>query len=313
MEAEIFLDLPTEAIARIVRQAGPKVCGFPINGTRRWFMVEYTPPSDGDWAQDYMDTISEHHVALYRMLFDHGLNTVLAPVFGPDLMERGSEYAEMAAHGLALLAKHPAFLNLYQECDARVGFYGDYRQFFANTPFAYLTKLFDEITETTKTHQRVQLLFGICASDPVETIAGLSVRYFTAHGRAPDKRALIRQYYGLDVPALSFFIGFDKFCMFDMPLITTGSEDLYFTVSPSLYLTRQQLREILYDHLYARRVEETDYRDIAPDDLEAMRAFYRANRGKTLGVGDAQAHGGFWYPLPQVELPIDFVEPTTQG
>jgi len=40
-----------------------------------------------------------------------------------------------------------------------------------------------------------------------------------------------------------------------------------------------------------------------------MRAFYRANQGKTCGVGARRTPGGYWYPLPQVEIPYEFLEP----
>lgn len=312
MDAETFLNLPTAAVAQSVRAAGPKVCAFPINGTRRWFLLEYEPQPGDEPAQAYLDTMSETHVGLYGMLFDHGIDTVLAPVFGPDLMERGDEYTEMAAHGLARLANHPIFLNFYDAYHARVGFYGDYRQVFANTPYAYLSNLFDDITAQTRKNNQHRILFGVCANDPTATISELAVRHYVEHGRAPNKRKLIEHYYGMDVPPLSIFIGFDKFCVFDTPLITTGNEDLYFTVSPSLYLTERQLREILYDHFYTRRMEETDYSDLTPDDVDAMRAFYRANQGKTLGVGAIQARGGYWYPLPQVAIPIEILEPAIQ-
>jgi hypothetical protein len=82
-----------------------------------------------------------------------------------------------------------------------------------------------------------------------------------------------------------------------MPLLALGEEDLYFTVTPSFYLSERQLRDILYDHLYTRRVEEGD-------NWAVMKEFYRVNMNKTLGVG-AQREG-FWYPLPQVNLPLDF-------
>jgi hypothetical protein len=139
------------------------------------------------------------------------------------------------------------------------------------------------------------------------------VQHYLETGHSPDKKTLVQKYYGMNVPPLSFFIGFDKFSVFDTPLITDGSEDLYFTVSPSLYLTDIQLREILYDHLYTRRVEESDYSHLTPDAVEAMRAFYRANQGKTLGIGAIEERGGFWYPLPQVEGPTEFTELATQG
>ena len=43
-----FLGLPTEEVARLVHAAGSKVCVFPINGTRRWYLLE----SDG--GGDYL-------------------------------------------------------------------------------------------------------------------------------------------------------------------------------------------------------------------------------------------------------------------
>ncbi len=311
MEAETFFHLPTEEIAQMVRAAGPQVCGFPINGTRRWFMMEYEPRAN-DPEERYVTAMCQSHVALYRMLFNHGIDTILAPVFGPDLLERGGEYTEMAVHGLARLAEHPAFLSFYDRYQVRVGFYGDYRKFLLPTPYAYLCDLFDGITEQTRTHSQHRLLYGVCAHDPVQTVSELSVQHYQASGHAPDKSILIQLYYGMDVSPLSLFIGFDKFCVFDMPLITTGNEDLYFTVSPSLYLTERQLREILYDHLFTRRVEETDYSDLTRDDAELMRRFYHANRGRTLGIGAQQPHGRYWYPLPQVQLPAEFLEPVMQ-
>jgi adenosine tuberculosinyltransferase len=312
VQAETFLHLPTAELAQIVRESGPNVCAFPINGTRRWFMVEHAAEVESDLERAYLETIEQKHVAIYRLFFDHGIDTLLAPVFGPDLVERGEEYIKMAAGGLAWLATHKAFLDFYDEYDVRVRFYGDYRNFFAGTSTAYLADVFEDVTERTRDHRKHCLFFGVCAHDAVETTGQMAIDYHTRCGRAPDKRALIEMYYGEYVPPLSLFIGFDKFCAFDTPLLTSGNEDLYFTVSPSLYLGEQQLREILYDHLYTRRMEETDYSEMSPDDWGAMRNFYRANAGKTLGVGARQERGGYWYPLPQVELPTDFNQPQEQ-
>ena len=38
---ERFLKLPPEQVASLVNAAGQKVCVFPVNGTRRWFMLEH--------------------------------------------------------------------------------------------------------------------------------------------------------------------------------------------------------------------------------------------------------------------------------
>jgi tuberculosinol/isotuberculosinol synthase len=119
----------------------------------------------------------------------------------------------------------------------------------------------------------------------------------------PDKRTLVELYYGEYVERADLFIGFDRFTVFDMPLIATGEEDLYFTVCPSLYLSEGQLRGILYDHVYARRGGEPDYSAMSAQDWAYMREFYRANMARTMGVGVKQEPSGIWYPLPQVEMP----------
>ena len=72
MDAATFHTLPRPEVARLVRAAGPKVCVFPINGTRRWFMLEHAPPSGQAEDQDllsqaYLDTMKDSiaHLSSY--------------------------------------------------------------------------------------------------------------------------------------------------------------------------------------------------------------------------------------------------------
>ena len=204
---------------------------------------------------------------------------------------------------MVLLATAPRFPEFYREYDVRVRFYGDYRRFFAPTAYSYVSGIFDEIVAQTASHHRHRLFFGVCAHDATETVGELAVQYHSEHGRLPDKKKLVEMYYGEYVEPVSLFIGFDKPCAFDMPLVATGSEDLYFTVSPSPYLSPGQLRAILYDHLYSRRTGEMDYATLEAGEWRAMDEFYRANADRTLGVGTKA--GQIWYPLPQVVSPPD--------
>jgi tuberculosinol/isotuberculosinol synthase len=303
IEFEAFLNLKAVEVADLVRESGPQVCVFPINGTRRWFMLEHMPESEEDLHSAYLDVGTGRHIELYQLVFDHGIATLLTPAFGPDLLERGERYVQLATEGLARLASHSAFLDFYERYGVRVRFYGEYRRFFRSTPYDHLPDLFLEAQERTAMNDRCRLFFGVCADDAVETTARLAIRYYQEHGRAPDRRALVSLYYGEHVEPVDLFIGFDKFCVFDMPLLATGDEDLYFTVSPSPYLSGRQLRAILYDHLYARRGGEPEYGRMKPEDWEFMREFYRLNRVATLGVGARRGDGGLWYPLPQVAQP----------
>jgi hypothetical protein len=298
IDREIFLKLPTDEMAKLVRAAGPQVCVFPINGTRRWFMLEHTQEAKGDPLQVYMDVMQKRYIELYELCFEHGLDTLLTPAFGSELLTRGNEYTQkIGAEGIARFASHPEFLSFYRKYNVRVHFYGDYRKLFPGTPFAYLSNLFDHITKQTEQNNSYRLFYGIFASDATETVAELSVRHFQKTGNVPSRRELVEQYYGEYIDPATLFIGFDKFSVFDYPLLNLGEENLYFTAAPSSYLNDRQLRSILYDHIYLRNIEELDYAKMPKQDFQFMNEFYREKRENIFGVGEL--HGGIWYPLLQ--------------
>jgi tuberculosinol/isotuberculosinol synthase len=242
-----------------------------------------------------MDIAGQNHIGLYRLFFDHGIDTLLTPVFGPDLLLRGDEYVRrIGADGLVRLAQHPAFLDFYDEYDVRVHFYGDHRRFLRDTELARLSDVFDAATERTSKHQRFRLFFGVFANDATQAVAEYSASSFQLDGRIPEKRELIKMYYGEYVEPVNLFIGFDRFSAFDMPLLATGEEDLYFTVSPSPYMDQTQLRRILYDHIYTRRSPEPEYTDLSPEALQDLRNFYMKYREQVSGTGEL-LHG-VWVP-----------------
>ncbi len=304
MDLETFLRLPNQEFADLVRGHGEQVCVFPINGTRRWFLLEHGSDAGDNSIQAYMDVTAAQEIKLFKLIFDQGVDTLLSPMFGHDLLERGDEYiARVGADGLQRLACGADFLAFYAEYGVRVHFYGDYRRVLAGTPFAYLIDSFEQAAERTAQNDRSRLFFGVFANDVTELTAELAVEHYQRNGRTPNRATLVEMVYGEPVAPVSFFIGFDRFSAFDMPLLASGNEDLYFTVGPSPYLSEGQLRRILYDHLYARRVEEQDYSAMPKQDLTWMRSFYGRNQGNTLGVGAVQ--GGVWFPLEQVNWPVD--------
>lgn len=295
MELKSFLRLSVDEVAQLVRTSGHKVCVFPINGTRRWFMLEYGSQKWGDPVTAYMDIAGRNHIGLYRLFFDHGIDTLLTPVFGSDILTRGDEYVRrIGVEGLARLAEHPAFTQFYDEYDVRIHFYGDHRGLLRRMKLAHLSDVFDAAAERTRDHKRFRLFFGVFANDATQAVAEYSANYFQANGRVPEKRELIEMYYGEYVEPVDLFIGFDRFSAFDMPLLATGEEDLYFTVSPSPYMDQVQLRHILYDHIYRRRSPEPEYGELPPEALQDLRDFYMANRRRTLGTGELIR--GIWVP-----------------
>jgi adenosine tuberculosinyltransferase len=283
---EEFLELPTVHIAELVRGSGPKVCVFPINGTRRWFILEHGNAPHANPIQAYMDLASQNHIRLYKLFFDHGIDTLLTPEIGGEILETRDGYMQkIGAEGLARFARHAEFLAFYQDYDVHVRFYGDYRNKFNATPYEHLSDLFDEINEKTSRNTRFRLLIGAFADDPMETIADLIIRYFKETGRIPDGKTIIELYYGEPIESANLFIGFDRFSVFDYPLLGDGREDLYFTAAPSPYMNQKQLRKILYDHLFTRRQPEPEYEQMTSEELLALRSFYRQNQENAIGVG----------------------------
>lgn len=292
---ERFLELPTDEVAALLRATGKKVCVFPVNGTRRWFMLEHAEAIGDDFFEAYMNISIRNHVELCTMLFDHGIDILLAPVFGRELMRRGDEYTRrVGIDGLVRTATDRNYRDFFARYNVRVRFYGDYRQVLTGTPYEYALKSMYECTESTKHNTGFQLFFGVFADEGTETIARLAVEHYLAQGSVPDKQALVRKYYGVDLPPVSMFIGFDKFSTFDMPLLATGEEDLYFSLSPSPYMTRQQLRAILYDHIYIRPTREPDYRKMTGAELDWLREYYRRHKHEAFGVGKLKFN--LWIP-----------------
>ena len=292
---ERFLQLPTDEVAALVKATGQKVCVFPVNGTRRWFMLEHADKIKDDFFSAYMELSIKNHVELCSMLFDHGIHTILAPVFGRELMRRGDEYTKhVGMDGLVRTATDKTYREFFERYNVRVRFYGDYRDALTGSPFEYALQSIYEVTEATKHNNRFRLLFGVFADEATETVSRLSVEHYLSEGAIPDKPALVRKYYGEDLPPVSLFIGFDKFNVFDMPLLATGEEDLYFSVSPSPYMTVRQLRTILYDHIYLRRMPEPDYTKLSADVLDRLRSYYRGNKEFAFGVGKLKYD--LWFP-----------------
>jgi len=197
-----------------------------------------------------------------------------------------------------MLAEHSDFLSFYQKNDVRVHFYGDFRREFEGTPYTSLSSLFDALTKKTANNKSHRLFYGVFGSDATAAIAGLSVQYYQKTGHIPTRRDLIELYYGEYIEEASLFIGFEKFTVFDYPMLGKGEESLYFTVAPSLYMDEHQLREILYDHIYLRPLEEPDYSTLTGEDIAMMHHYYQLNREMTFGVGRVRA--GIWHSNTEV-------------
>ncbi len=305
MHLKEFQQLSTTEVKQLISESGPKVGVWVINGTRRWYMLEHHTHNE-DFSHDYLETINVRTIEIIKMFFDHGIDTLIMPILSPHILKKRSKnYAKMAIHAIEQLTIDQQYLDLYKSSNVKVGFYGDYQKEFDQDVAESLSGKIDAIKKQTAGNQQNRLFWGICAHDAINTVAQLSVEEYLKTGAAPNKERLIELYYGDKVDPIDLYISSSKPRVFDVPLISSGRESLYFTVAPSPYMDQQQFRTILYDHLFHRTATNSMY-NIQEEDQErsweSLRHFYHINKGSTLGVGVRSKELGIWHPLPQVQV-----------
>ena len=292
-----LLGWPAERVARWVRsQPASVVAGWPTNGTRRWFLGHRRAhPEEGGYLAAVIRRQAEHH----RMVLDHGVRAIPAPSFGGLSLRRGREYARFALGGLLRVASDGVYRELFRR-GVRLRFYGDYREALGGPEYRPMIEACEEIMAATAGGDGPLVLLGLFADAPHETVARLAVELYERDGRVPDRRALIGAYYGVPVPDLSFYVGFEQPQLFDVPLVATGLEDLYYTLNPTPEVGEEQLREILYDHLVTRKTPAVEYEDLP--EAAKRRLLEGGGRRATVGLGRVDPLTGLWRPvLPRVE------------
>lgn len=273
----------------------PVVMGWPSNGTRRWYLA-HRRESGGD--EDYLSAVIRRQAEQHRMVLEHGVGVLVVPSFGDLNLQRGDEYARYALSGLTRLAEEPVYKEMFAS-GVRLRFYGSYEEVLKGRGHAPLADACEELMSETSGGDGPLILMGLFADSAHEEVSRLSVGLARRNGgRAPDRRELVRAYYGVEVPDLGLFVGFEQPQLFDVPLITTGREDLYATLNPSFDVDQTQLREILYDHLVTRAAPEVDYEALPPESILRLMDLTREKAGMTVGLGRLDPSTGTWQPLP---------------
>ena len=291
MDIDKFLALETEEIAAIVRDKGPRVVVCPINGTRRWFMLESRKQSQ---TGDFLGTILARYQEIFELFFSHGISILLTPILGKDIVQRGSAYTRMVFAALEQISTGEAFRQYYEERDIRVRFFGDYEPYLQKNAPEVLQSLAD-VQTATREHLAHRLLWGMFANDPTEQIAQQAVEFYKSKGQAPNRPEIVTRYYGEYIPPADIFIGMMPPSVFDFPLLETGNTVLYFTHAPTPYIDQAMLRYILHDFMFVRPVDD-DYGELDETAWEALDSIYSMHRGDIVGVGRRYGVGRIWLP-----------------
>jgi hypothetical protein len=237
-----------------------------------------------------------YQASKHRLLFELGASAILAPCFGYGLLKRGEDYTRYVLGALLRLGDDPVNQEMF-DSGVRLRFYGDYEEALNTPALRPMLTACHELTQMTSDNTGPLLMLGLFADSPYERLARLSVDFAHRQGRPPSRTELVWEYYGVEVPDLSLYLSFAQPSVFDVPLIATGQEDLYATMSPSPEVTERQLREILYDHFILRAGGDVDYEALPEESVRRLESYNEAMRERTLGVGTVDPETGLWIPL----------------
>ena len=283
-----FLRLPTPEVAEMIRGL---TMGFPVDGTRRWFLLNHPETWD---VEEYKQLTARQYTKVFAMLFDHGVETILVPAFGGELLSRGQDYVREMMDGIARLAQSSIFTDFYHNYDVRVRFYGDWRRQVQGLPGSEaLTLALNSCAATRHTGSR-RIFYGLWADDMLVTIVDDLAR---SRSEVVEftREAIVTRYYGEYVKPTDLYIGFGRPTVFDVPMLVTSQTDLYYTVAPSLDLDVRLFRMIVWDHLVGRWTQQ-EWDGLTETDLAALKTYYTSQHEAVLGLGEVDAATGIWYP-----------------
>lgn len=293
--------------------AAGKAVVFATGGTSRWYFLTH-----GDAAAGYGDSerflhygrnVLERVTQIVNWMFEDGASTVFVVGFGGGQGQRDASYMRNMMWAYELLADDET-RALYDRYDMGVIFRGRWADLFAQLDAPDLAPRYRQL-EAETAHRARRLVWFVPDDVIPEDVMPLALERIQQTGRTPSAAELAEAYYGRPVEQIDIFISNNKLSIGGMLPPLVEARDLYFTVSPSLFLDHEQWRHILYDHLFARRGHYRDFTKLAGDRFEEMRAFYTANHGATQGVGSYHPPSQTWRPAlwPNLQpLPEDLPE-----
>jgi hypothetical protein len=224
-----------------------------LNGTRRWFLSQ-----NKDWA-DYARSTGRAQRQLSQLFYNHGLTSLIQPLLGYDLLERGPLYLKLAVEqGLAELASK-AYLSWYHQGQIRVTLYGNWAATLTELGFGAVVDSLRNVIAETQGYSKRRLLLGVFADGGMQQIVSLSRQL----GPGQDLR---RCYYGQPVGPVDIIVGSGQPAIWDLPLLDINKASLYFLQAPTFCLDKETLRRILYDHIYERVNDDQLYEGLRPQE-----------------------------------------------
>jgi hypothetical protein len=310
-----FTSLSPAEIAALVRKHGrPKVGVFVPDGTKRLGLaLSNALPGTDDFLSRTATLSIQYAQDNLRVFFDHGLETLLVPMFSKSVLARGERYRQdVALKILEMLFRSEDWLEFYRTYQIQVRVYGD-KDFLREVGCRVALPWIAATQELTVQHQRHILLYGIGGDPWVGAgLAELGVRFFQERGRMPTYEEQVEAYYGKPVKPADFFIMSTKLSGAGAlpPLICGRETAMYFLIAPGVWaLTPEVYKEIVYDLIFLRNYHEPEgvARTSALQQAEALQDYYTSWRTVVIGLG--RIIGGTWTPKGDWE---QFAQPGSQ-
>lgn len=260
------------------RALAPQTVVWAPGGTRRQAALEGVP------RERYFDWAWEHQFRCVAQFFRLGVQTLFVSVLGPPQVREIGPYREQLAPALARLCDE-ASLAAYMQMGAQVRFYGQSR-------IPGLAEHCARIEEQTRAAGPLTLWYELVVERETEALED-ALRAASAAGATSLEEA-VRAFYGQNLAPVDVFIGFGKTqAGYLLPPLLGERADLYWTAFPSYMLSEEHLRDIFWDHRFARATWTAD-KSARYQQAAALGLGERHQEGLTLGVGERV--GPFWYP-----------------
>jgi tuberculosinol/isotuberculosinol synthase len=277
--------LPAEDISGVVLPKRLAVL-VSLDGTRRFANMR-DPSSREDWAR-YSQLGKEATVSLVETLFALGVQTILITALWPSNFTRGNEYAKVVLGPLGLAGLTDATWRVvYDRWGARARLSGTWRE---AEPWMVeeMEKVAGQYVAATPEGDRL-LLWEADAGDILEATLKLAAQV------GPSRGAILAAHYPDGPERIHIAIKSGRLSTLDRIVspVMLDKTDLYLVSNLTLELTEDQLRAILYDHLFLRHAAPEDNMSYSDQYLAAYRRWHDARPPRVVGLGELDP-GGYW-------------------
>jgi hypothetical protein len=292
LNQEAFLKLPAREVCRMVdRNERPHTGIFIADGNRRLVMTHtgLTPEDDGFYSA-YPDLVTESFKHNLEVFFQHGLHTLLFPLFGPSLLTRTEAYrCKVMPELVRQLFKSRQWLSFYREQAIRIKAYGNLEILSREFPGLNLAEAIRECEQITAAHRKHRLFYGFFSTQVYDLAFIRQMQQFSqTQQRAPDRSELARLYYREPLRSADFFITSTRMGYLGaLPPFAYGKNTRMYTLAaPGVFgLNETTYRKILYDLLLPEPGDPSSIKDTTPAGIDFLGEYYQRNRSRILGTG----------------------------